>query len=793
MFGHALKVIYRNFFRFKSAFAINIVGLSTGLAGTILIYLWINDELSVDRFHENQENLYQVMANHDVTDGIMTWEATPDLLAETMAEEIPEIRYAAATVDVQNWLGVFSLTKYNEKYKASGQFVGSDFFNLFSFPLIKGDKQQLLVNKNSIVISKELALKLFNSVDDAIGKVVEWQLQNWKGQHTVTGVLQDLPVNSTIQFDFVLPFESFKDISNQMGRTLHWDNHGPSTYVLLENGTDPLLANEKIADFIKQKDQNSVITLFIQPFHQRYLYGKYQNGKQSGGRIMYVKLVALVGLFILVIACINFMNLSTAKASSRLKEVGVKKTIGASRKSLVWQFMGETFLLTFLSLIVAILLVSLLVPQFNEITGKQLIFTLNAQEILWFSGIAGITGFISGSYPALFLSSFSPASVIKGKLNKSVGELWIRKGLVIFQFAMSVLLIISVVVVYNQLQFIQSQNLGYNKDNLVYFQKEGNLADNAEAFLNEARNLPGVTKLAGISAPLIGSNATTFGVNWSGKNPEDDINFEQVDVDYGLIETLDIQMKAGRSFSEDFKADSNKIIFNETAIRVMGLENPIGSSVNVWGTDYEIIGVVEDFHFESFHVKVNPLFMFLRPQRARVFMARIQAGKERETIDQLDHLYSRFNPGYPFTYHFLDETYQAQYQAEQRVATLAKYFAGWAILISCLGLFGLTAYTVERRTKEIGIRKILGSGYLRIISLLSIDFTKMVLISILIALPVGIILSQNWLDGFAYRVQLQWWFFLLPALSALLIAWLTVGLNTIKAAYTNPLQSLRDE
>lgn len=793
MFRHTLILIYRNFKRFKSTALINFVGLSTGLACTLLIYLWVNDELGIDRFHKNDNRLFQVMANHHLSQGIETWTATPDLLAETMADELPEIEYATAIINPEEWFGKFTLSTPNEKYKAIGQFAGKDFFNLFSYELIQGNKHQVLTQKNSMAISEELALKLFNTTNNVIGKAIEWQLQNWQGQHQITGVFKSTPANSSQQFDFIIPFEAFKDISLKMGRNLHWDNHGPSTYIVLKEGINEDRFNDKISGFIKSKYEDSDVTLFLAPYSENYLHGQYENGKSAGGRIIYIKLFSLIALFILVIACINFMNLSTAKASSRTKEIGVKKVVGAGRKALIYQYLGESISMTFISLLGAVLLVAVLLPQFNEITGKQLSLDFEIGIVLSFIGIGLFTGLVAGSYPALYLSAFNPALVLKGKSNKSVRELWARKGLVIFQFTLSVILIVSVLVIYRQIEFVQSQNLGYNKDNILYFEKEGNVAKDQEAFTRQLKNVPGIVNVSSISTSMTGSHATTFGIDWEGKNPDEDINFEQVDVDYDLIETMSMEMKEGRSFSRDYSTDTTKIIFNEAAIEAMGLINPIGAQVNVWGQDYEIIGVTRDFHFESFHEKVNPLFMFLRPQRTNLIMTRIEAGREREIIERFESIYEKFNPGYSLQYKFLDQAYQAQYQAEERIAALSKYFAGLAIVISCLGLFGLAAYTAERRMKEIGIRKILGSSYFGIISLLSRDFTTMVLIAIVIAMPISHRLSEGWLESFAYRIDLQWWFFLVPGLVALVIAWFTVGIQVLKAAATNPLLYLRDE
>ncbi len=793
MIRHSLLLIYRNFKRFKSVFFINLLGLSSGLACVMFIYLWVSDEWGIDKFHQNDRHLFQVMANHHLSDGIMTWTYTPDLLAETMAEELPEVAYAAPVMNTEEWFGKFTLSLDDEKLQASGQFVGADFFNMFSFDLLQGNKDQVLMDKNSMVISESLANKLFKTTDNLVGKTVEWQLQNWQQQHTITGVFKDVPSNSTQQFEFVLSYEVFKDLSAQMGRDLNWDNHAPSTYVVLNEGTNEADFGKKIEGFVKSKLPDSDVMLLLKPYAEAYLYGQYENGEAVGGRITYVKLFSLIALLVLVIACINFMNLSTAKASSRMKEVGVKKSIGAGKSHLVYHYLGESILMTFISLMIAIVLVVLLTPQFNEITGKHLSLNPDIKIVLFLAVVAVVTGLLAGSYPAFYLSAFKPAAVLKGKLQKSFGELWARKGLVVFQFTLSVILIVSVMVVYQQIQFVQTQHLGYDKENIVYFEKSGEIANNQETFLNEMEGIAGIIQASSIAAPPILSNATTFGVGWQGKNPDEDVNFEQVDVNHGLIETLGLEMVSGRSFSKDFPRDTASVIFNETAIEAMGLADPIGEMVNIWGMRMEIIGVVKDYHYQSFHEEINPLFMMLRPHRTPIIMAKIAAGQERETLSRLEALHSKMNPGFALDIKFLDQSYKTQYLAEQRVAVLSKYFAGLAILISCLGLFGLATFSTERRMKEIGIRKILGSTNLNIITLLSADFTKMVLLAIAIALPIGYVISQNWLQSFAYRIDLQWWAFLATGALALGIAWFTMGLQTVKAAGVNPIDCLRDE
>ena len=785
MFQHSLLLIYRNFKRFKSTFFINLIGLSTGLACTLLIFLWVNDELSMDKFYDKDGQLFQVMTNHDNAEGIVTWEGGPALLAEALAEEMPEVEYAANSSIIPD---KFTISDEETHISAAGQFVSKDFFHVFSYNLTQGDKNQVLTDKNAIVISKGLAQKLFNTTDNVVGKTIEWQILQFKKPVVISGVFEDLPPNSSEQYDFVLSFEEFRDM---LGSGMHWDNHNAKTYLLLSAGTDPDQFNKKITGFIKGKLLASNVSLFIRPFSDKYLYGTYDNGVQAGGWIEYVKLFSLIALFILIIACINFMNLSTAKASRRIKEVGIKKAMGASRESLIFQYLGESMMMAFASLILALTLVELLLSPFNQITGKQLTLSFNLHFVLAVLGITFITGLLAGSYPALYLSGFKPATVLRGKLDSLGGELWARKGLVVFQFTLSVILIVTVLVIYKQIEYVQTKNLGYNKDNIIYFNAEGKVQHNLETFLTEVKKIPGVIN-ASSGGSIISDFGSTIGLGWEGKNQEDDIAFQTVAVNYDMIETLGIHIKEGRTFSRAFGTDTSKIIFNEAAIKVMGIKDPIGKVVNLWGEDKQIIGVVKDFHFQSLHEHVKPMFFRMEPKSAMKVMAKLEAGREKEAIEQLQQFYQAYNPGFVFDYGFLNEDYQELYAAEQRVAVLSKYFAGLAILISCLGLFGLAAFTAERRLKEIGVRKVLGASEFNIVYLLSTDFTKLVLTSILIALPLSFLLVTYWLNNFAYKIDLELWYFVSAGLVALLVAWFTVGMQAVKAARINPSQCLKD-
>ncbi|MEB2775057.1 ABC transporter permease [Algoriphagus sp. D3-2-R+10] len=790
MLRHNFLLFYRNCKRFKSTFIINLIGLSSGLACSLLIFLWVNDELQVDKFHEKKGELYQILENVEQGGETITRQSTSGPMAEAIAREMPEVIYAVTTST--NRIEDFILSLETNDIKARGLFADADFFKMFSFEVIQGDQNQVLNDKNSIVISETLAHQLFGSTDNVIGKMVEWQQLK---QYQVTGVFRDISPRSSLQFDFVSTFESFKDDFPGMA---NWSNSGPSTFLLLQENTDIAQFNEKIADYVKVKTngQSDHRAPFATKFSDTYLYNQYENGVQAGGRIEYVKLFSLIALFILFIACINFMNLSTARASGRIKELGVKKAIGAQRGTLVLQYLGESTLMALISLGVAILLVTLLLPQFNVITEKQLTLNFNLGFVLTLLSVVLVTGLIAGSYPALYISGLNSIAVLKGgKLNSHIGEVWARKGLVVFQFALSVILIVSVFVVYQQIEFVQKQHLGYEKENIVSFGREGLLSDvsKLETFISEVKKIPGVVGASNIGHNMAGHMSGTWGVEWTGKDPEDKTEFENVGVNYDVLELLNIQLEEGRTFSRDFGADSSKIIFNEAAIDFMGLTDPIGKKIKLWGDDREIIGVVKNFHFESFHEEVKPLFFRLSQNGAWNIMVKIEAGEEQNTLSLLQEFYGEFNPGFSLDYRFLDEAYQAQYVAEQRVSILSKYFAGLAILISCLGLFGLATYTAERRAKEIGIRKVLGSNEWKILTLLTRDFAKMVLISVVVAIPISYYLTKSWLDGFAFKIDLEWWFFIGAGALTMLIALLTVSFQSIKAALMNPVKSLKSE
>ena len=787
MFLHNIKIAFRNFQKDKSTFLINLIGLSIGLTCSLLIALWVWDELSVDKFHEQDDQLYQAMIHHHHADQIITGEYTQGLLGEALVTEIPEVEMAVTSSESIPTPVI--LDNGNQKIKSFGQFSSPNFFKLFNYELLSGDKNTVLNDKKSIVISDKMAMKLFNTTA-AIGKVLNWQLLHFDGDVTVSGVFKEIGSNSTNQFDFILPFPIFKDL---LGPSINWDNFNSRTTVRLQANTDVEKLNSDLKDFIKTKNKNTISTLFLQPYSERYLHGKYENGKLIGGRIEYVRLFSIIAIFILMIACINFMNLSTAKATRKLKEIGVRKTIGANRKSLMAQYLSESVLTTLFSLFIAIILVHLLMPSFNSLTGKELGFPWQLPMIGGVLGLTIFTGLLAGSYPALYLSGFKPAKILKGTSNKLTSGTLVRKGLVMFQFALSVIFIVAVSIIYQQINFIQTKNLGYNRDNIITFPKEGNAGNQLETFLTQMKNIPGLVNASGTQHTIVAGGNTTGGLQWEGKNPNDVIQFTNMTVYYDYIETMQIEQVAGRSFSKEFGSEKGNLIFNETAIRRMGLTDPVGKTIKLWGEDAKIIGVVKDFHFESLHEKVDPMFLMLDPEYLMTVVARIESGKERETIGRLEDFYKTFNPGFSLDYTFLDTSYDAEYKAESRISILSRYFAGLAIFISCLGLFGLASFTVQQRMKEISIRKVLGASVAGLVGLLSRNFLALVLIAFLLASPIAYFLMENWLDAFAYRIDIPWTIFIWTGLIIISITFLIVSYHITKAALTNPVESLKED
>ncbi|WP_286745594.1 ABC transporter permease [Roseivirga sp. UBA1976] len=787
MFKHNLIITLRSFVRHKSSFIINLLGLTTGLACVLLIYLWVNDELLVDGFHENKESLYHIMSNHTDASGTFTIKGTPGLLHEEIKNQVPEVQWAAVYTDPHEYTVSVSGSA-PLSLKVQGRFANQEYLSAFSFPLKAGQSQSLLSSNYDALITESLAERLFPN-QDALGQTIEWHFRGSKTEFKVSGVLENIPQNSSEQFELILPWNYFHD---ELITYKQWGNYYARQSVVIGPGSSAEVVGQKIDAIFKANLPDTRVELFLSPYTDLYLHGKFINGEQAGGRIESVRLLSFIALLILLIACINFINLTTARASQRMKEVGVKKSLGATRQSLAYQFLTESVLLCALATLLAFLLVFLLLPEFNHITQKNISLVFSPQLLVAATVLLLVVGLLAGSYPALHLSRLKALLILKGfkATNNSSGIG--RKALVVFQFALSTVLIVSVVVIFRQMELVQTKNLGYDRNNLIYFEREGQLTDQYEAFLAELKNLPGVENAA-VSGFMVGGMNSTGGVGWKGKTDEDQIQFWEYNAGLNSVELLGVEFLKGRGFSEEFKTNENGVIFNETAIKAMGMEDPIGKTVYHYTGQKQIVGIVKDFSIASIHKPAEPALFLYRPESTHFIMARINGEQTSTTLQQIEKLYSQFNPEVPFKPIFVDQDYQALYASEQRMAVLSRYSAILAILISCLGLFGLTAYTTEKRVKEISIRKVLGSGVWRIIVLLTGQFSILVGLGIIIALPLSYWAAQQWLSDFAYQIELKWWFFVLAGLGTLLLAWLTVFGQTFKAARVNPATNLRNE
>ncbi|HEY4336521.1 MAG TPA: ABC transporter permease [Puia sp.] len=793
MIKNNFLIAWRNLIKDRQFTLLNIIGLTAGLACTLLIGLWIVDELGMEHYNPNDARLYQVMSNFKNEAGIKTGNATPGMLAAAMRTDVPEVEDASEVLPA-SWMLSGGIAGTGEKrLKARSQYTDSNYFHLFANSWLLGHRDRLFADKQGVALSEPFARALFGSPENSIGKMLKYDAGEFSGDFEVRGVFHANPANAVEQFDLLFNYALCPE--RRLGLR-EWSNDDPSTFVLLKPGTDVARFNARIADYVHQKSGKSWDPqIFLAKFSDRYLYNRYENGQQAGGRITYVRLFTLIAAFILLIACINFMNLSTAKAVHRAKEVGIKKVVGAGRLGLIAQYLTETLLLTFFALGLALLMVGIVLPMFNTITGKQLTLQFAPALALAVIGMTLLTGLIAGSYPAFYLSAFKPVTVLKGTIRTSLGELWARKGLVVFQFTLSVLFIAGVLVVYRQMDFIQSRDLGYRRDHLIHFvtpsPKDTATRHFTGGFVRGLKNIPGVADAAMYGHDLLGRHGTIGGVSWPGKNPNTEFDFANIEIGYNFLETAGIHLKEGRNFSQNDNA-GHEIIFNQTAINAMGLKDPVGKTIEFWGLKYQVIAVAQDFNFESLYSPVKPAFFRCYPTGGQV-MVRLKAGSEAATIAALKKAYTRFSPDQPFEPTWLDQDFEKLYASELRVGILSRYFAGLAILISCLGLFGLTAFTAQKRKKEIGIRKVIGASALQVTYLLTREFLVLVGIAIVIAFPVAWLGMQKWLSGFAYRIPVRADLFLLTAIVALAITVLTISFQSIRAARANPVDALRTE
>jgi putative ABC transport system permease protein len=789
MLKNYLLVAWRNMTRNKAFSGINILGLALGMTCSLLILLWVEDERSVDGFHANGRQLYQVY-ERDYFDGkIEAGFPTQGLMAGELKRLIPEVQYASSL----EWNTTNTFEAENKISKMSGSFAGADFFTMFSYPLLEGTPQTALNTLEGVAISRKMANLFFGSPAAAMGKAIRYENSD---NFRVSAVFEDLPANSSQQFDFLRSWIAFEKENDDW---IHnWGNEDAPTFIQLRPDADPAKVRAEIKDFIyryQQKSKGFRVELDLISYPQKYLHSTFKNGRIDGGRIEYVRLFSLVAVFILLIACINFMNLATARSTKRAKEVGVRKVIGAARPVLMAQFMGEAMLLTLFSILLAILLTTLLLPAFNDLTGKQL--SLPVRRPLFWAAMLGLlllSGFLSGSYPAIFLSSLNPVRVLKGALQVGGGATFFRKALVVFQFGLSIIFLVGMIVMYRQMDYIQRANMGFDRDNLLYMPLEGELANKYELFKQEAENLPAIQQVSKIRQPPTALYVHTGDIRWTGKAPDLVTSFVQSDVGYDFVKTMKLKLAGGRDFSRDFPTDSVGFIVNETAVKKMGYTDPIGKPV--WWGDRQgkIIGVLQDFHFASLHQAIEPLIIRMNEDRHYgTLLVRLRAGRDKEGLAGLEKLCKELNPAFPFTYQFSDAEYNKSYRSEQLVSKLANYFAFLAIFISCLGLLGLAIFTAGQRTREIGVRKVLGANVPGIVTLLSKDFLGLVLIAIVIASPLAWYIMYRWLQDFAYRTPISWWIFVVAGLSAVLIAFLTVSFQAIRSARANPVKSLRSE
>ncbi|HVU94782.1 MAG TPA: ABC transporter permease [Puia sp.] len=791
MLKNSLTIAWRRLVKHRQFSLLNILGLSTGLACAILIYCWISDELDVDKYNHNDNRIAQVLLNSPSSDGqaITTADYTPGYLAATLAKEFPEVESSTAVVG-NPWHDKKGVLRSGDHAIAiNAVFLTNSFFDIFTLPIIAGNKRQVLQDKNDIVISTDLAKRLFGATENLIGKTLEWSPKDYAGIYRISGVFQKPPASATMQFDLAFNYSLFLDKNQKL---LDWRNNDPATFVLLRPNANLADFNRKIAGLVKNKNAEAKSTLFAQRYSDRYLHGVYENGRPQGGRIEYVRLFSLIAIFIGIIAAINFMNLSTAKAAGRIKEAGIKKVIGARRSALIGQYLAESLLLTAFAVLIALGLAALALPQFDHITGKQLHLRFDIPFIVTLLAITLVTGIGAGAWPALYCSGFKPIAGLTGRLHNSIDELWVRKGLVVFQFTLSALFIIAVLVVHRQMHWVQTKNLGYDRSHLLYFHPafETSLPD----LIREVRRTPGVLDAANFGQNITNRDGGTTDISWPGKDPAANINFTDLSIGYGFIETAGIKLTAGRSFSREYGNEKTSVIFNQAAIDIMGIKDPIGKTIHLWGSDRRIIGVAENFHFQSFHETIKPCFFECNETAfASNIMVRIAPGAEQTAIQHLSELYKAGSGGLTLEYTFLEDDFQRLYAAETRVALLARYFAALAVIISGLGLFGLAAYTAQKRQKEIGIRKVIGASTGNLMTLLSRDFLALTGLALLIAFPAAAWLMGRWLHGFAYRVPLSADIFIFAAVTTLGITIASIGWQCARAASANPIRALRAE
>ena len=781
MIKNYLKIAWRNIVKNKVSSIINIGGLSVGLATAIVIMLVIVNELSYDKFNTNLTDIRMLMKNQNMNGDILTGRQTAGLLAESVRSEIPEAKFVARVSQAGSEL----LRIGDKSIYFNGIYADPDFFRMMTFPAIEGNPVVALSEPGSIVITESTARKLFGN-EDAIGKML---VHNNLHALKVAAVIRDIPLNSSNKFEMALSFQLLEQENNWVSR---WDNNRIQTWAQLQPNINDVAFDEKLTKLILQKFDEKNVKLFAYPFADLRLYGNFKNGKPNGGNIYIILLLSVFGLFVLLIACVNFMNLATARSEQRAKEVGVRKVLGASRRIVILQFMTEAILMSFIALILGVLLSYLALPGFMQLSGNHFApdySNLKIWSLLIMLGL--ITGVVAGSYPALYLSRFQPVKVLKGIMLKGTGGGMLRKGLVTFQFIVSIFLIISTIVFFKQIDHLEKRPIGYNSDNLIEMPARSELQSKFGLVKNELLKIPGVINISAGNDNLIRFGGAFNGLDWPGKTEDQDFFITSTSVQYDWIKTVGLTLSEGRDFSVEYGADSLSCLINESAVRRMGLKAPvIGTKLG----NNTVIGVVKDFVFNNPSSNVEPMIIFLNTGSIDHFFVRIANNENWKTCTaQIETAVKKIDPNIPFEFHFTKEEHQAKFNDIQSISKMANIFGGMAIIISCLGLFGLSSFLAERRSKELSVRKVLGASVRSIWFTLSKDFLTPVFIAFVIAAPLAGLVMQKVLSMLDYHIQLAGWMFVLAGVLAMMIAVLTVSYNGIKAALTNPIKNLRSE
>jgi putative ABC transport system permease protein len=786
MISNYFKIALRNLKKNKAFSFLNISGLAIGMASALLILLWIHNEVSYDRFHKNKELIYEVMNRGEFDGKIQCWETTPKILGLTLKKDYPELADMARVKDT--W---FIAAVGDKKFSSEFLIVDPAFLTMFSFPLKEGNQQTALNNIYSIVITEKMAKRLFGS-EDPMNRQIKVDSNNF----TVTGVLKDLPTNTQFSFDYLVHWDIMKK--------MHWDdadwgNNSVNTFVQLKPQVNPEVLNAKIKTISQVHSKGSVKEeVFLHGLTRLHLYSRFENGKEAGGAIDTVRLFLVIAAFILLIACINFMNLSTARSEKRAREVGIRKVSGAQRSSLIFQFLGESIFIVVISGVLGLLLVELFLPSFDLLIGKELALPfLNPLFWLYILIFILVTGLMAGSYPAFFLSSFKPVAVLKGKIKNTRSLIAPRRVLVVLQFSFAIVLIICTMVVAQQIRFAQQRDTGYDRSQMVYHFTTGTLNKNYAMVKDELLQSGAATRVNRTSWPLTEIWSDTWDIGWKGKSPYDKTDFDRFSTDEDLVRTAGLKLIEGRDMDlSRYPTDSTAVLLNETAVKTMGFKSPVGQLITENdGKTYHVIGVIKDFILKSPFDPVSPMAIEGAASNTglNVINVKLAGGDMQNNMRKMEQILKKYNPDYPFEYHFVDLQYASKFEDTQRTATVSALFAGLTILISCIGLFGLASFMAVQRTKEIGVRKVLGASLLNLWQLLSKDFVVLVLIAICVAVPVAYFFMHGWLLQFRYRAPLSWWIFASAGLGAIAITLVTVSYQSIHAALANPVNSLRSE